>query len=235
MTSRPVCQVAHLGTMDYLRAWQLQLEVADQVRQGEAPNTLLLLDHPPVYTVGRLSKPEHLLSDQTELEARGIAVVETDRGGQITFHGPGQLVAYPVIDLRGWGGPLRYVRTLEQVIIETLKDLEIDAHLIEGLTGVWVNHAQTEAKIAAIGVKISRGVAFHGLAINVNSDLSYYENIVPCGIEDKPVTSMAKVLGQTLDEEAVRYSLAYRFGRAMGFTMIEMDADAIKARLAGMG
>lgn len=237
--SRPLCQAIHLGTVEYLRAWDLQLSVADQVRQGESPNTLLLLEHPPVYTLGRLSKPEHLLLDQAELEARGISVVETDRGGQVTFHGPGQLVAYPVVDLREWGGPVKYVRTLEQVIINTLKDLEIQAHLVEGMTGVWVNGALpgalNVAKIAAIGVKISGGVAFHGLSINVNTDLSYYENIVPCGIEDKAITSMARVLGETVDEEAVRYSLAYQFGRAMGFSMSEAGAAAITGSLAGKG
>ena len=237
MPSQPICQVAYLGTVEYRRAWDLQLSVADQVRRGERPNTLLLLDHPPVYTLGRLSKPEHLLFDQAELEARGISVYETDRGGQVTFHGPGQLVAYPVVDLRAWGGPVKYVRTLEQVIINTLGDLEIQAHLVEGLTGVWVNGVWVngpvhEAKIAAIGVKISRGVAFHGLSINMNTDLSYYENIVPCGIEDRPVTSMARVLGHSLDEEAVRYSLAYQFGRAMGFSMSEVDAAAVTGSLA---
>ena len=238
MPSQPICQVAYLGTVEYLRAWDLQLSVAEQVRRGETPNTLLLLDHPPVYTLGRLSKPEHLLLDQAGLEARGISVHETDRGGQVTFHGPGQLVAYPVVDLREWGGPVKYVRTLEKVIIDTLHDLEIQTHLVEGQTGVWVSGVWTgdspdEAKIAAIGVKISRGVAFHGLSINVNTDLSYYENIVPCGIEDKAVTSMAQVLGVTVDEEAVRFSLAYRFGRAMGFGMTEVDAAAITGSLAG--
>ena len=239
MPSQPNCQVVHLGTVDYHRAWDLQLAVADQVRRGKTPNTLLLLEHPPVYTLGRLSNPEHLLLDQAELEGRGISVVETDRGGQVTFHGPGQLVAYPVVDLREWGGPVKYVRTLEQVIINTLHDLEIDAHPVEGLTGVWVtgplNETRSEAKISAIGVKISQGVAFHGLSINVNTDLSYYENIVPCGIEDKPVTSMARFLGGKVDEEAVRYSLAYQFGRAMGFSMSEVDASAIAGSLVGNG
>jgi len=229
LPSQPICQVAQLGTVDYLRAWELQLSVADQVRRGERPNTLLLLEHPPVYTLGRLSKPEHILLDQAKLEAKGISVYETDRGGQVTYHGPGQLVAYPVVDLREWGGPVKYVRTLEQVIINTLNDLEIQAHLVEGFTGVWVNGA----KIAAIGVKISRGVAFHGLAINVNTDLSYYENIVPCGIEDKSVTSMAQALGESVDEEAVRYSLAYQFGRGMGFSMSEVGAPAVTGSLAG--
>lgn len=218
--------------MDYLRAWELQLSLADQVRSGETPNTLLLLEHPPVYTLGRLSKPEHLRLNEDELKGLGISIHETDRGGQVTFHGPGQLVAYPIVDLREWGGPVKYVRTLEQVIINTLEDLQVQAHLVEGSTGVWVNETQNEAKIAAIGVKISRGVAFHGLSINVNTDLAYYENIVPCGIEDKPVTSMAQFLGETVDEEAARYSLSYQFGRAMGFSMTEADAAAVTGSLA---
>ena len=116
---------------------------------------------------------------------------ETDRGGQATYHGPGQLVAYPVVDLREWGGPLKYVRTLEQLVIGTLADFQLQGHLEDGITGVWVG----DGKIAAIGVKISRGVAFHGLAINVNTDLSYFSHIVPCGIPDLRVTSIAQETG----------------------------------------
>lgn len=223
-----ICQVTHLGIVEYRRAWDLQLHVADGVRSGLIPNTLLLLEHPPVYTRGRLGDPSDILLSPQELEARGISVCETDRGGQVTYHGPGQLVAYPVVNMRDWGGPLKYIRTLEQVIIQTLADLEIEAHLLEGITGVWVK----DAKIAAIGVKISRGVAFHGLSINVNTDLSYYDHIIPCGIEDRPVTSIAQALetqppGTPVDEEMVRYSLAYQFGRCMGFTMVEADAAAV--------
>ena len=227
MPAPPDCQIVSLGTVKYREAWDLQLRIAAAVRSGGAANTLLLLEHPPVYTTGRLSKPEHLKLSPDRLADAGIDLVETDRGGQVTYHGPGQLVAYPVVNLRVWippgetagGGPLRYVRTLEQTIIHTLADLQIDAHLVEGLTGVWVNGA----KIGAIGVKISGGVAFHGFSINVNTDLSYYDHIVPCGIEDRPVTSMSQVLGCPVDEEQVRYSLAYRFGRIMGFTMTEAD------------
>ena len=231
MPTHPICQVTHLGNLEYRRAWDQQLRVAAGVRSGRIPNTLLLLEHPSVYTRGRLGDPSDILLSPQELEARGISVCETDRGGQVTYHGPGQLVAYPVVDLRDWGGPLKYVRTLEQVIIQTLSDLEIEAHVLEGLTGVWVK----DAKIAAIGVKISRGVAFHGLSINVNTDLSYYDHIIPCGIEDKPVTSMAQNLGKPVDEELVRYSLAYRFGRGMGFTMVEADAAAVIETLAAPG
>jgi lipoate-protein ligase B len=159
-----------------------------------------------------------------QLSAIGISLYDTDRGGQITYHGPGQLVAYPVVDLREWGGPIKYVRNLEQIIIKMLSDFGIQAGREEGLTGVWC----AGAKIAAIGVKISRGVAYHGLAVNVNTDLSYYGHIVPCGIEDKPVTSMGDLLGGLVDMDMVRYSLVYHFGTSMGFRMVGVEqADEV--------
>ena len=198
------CQIIRLGTVEYHRAWELQVELAAKVHDGAQPNTLLLLEHSPVYTKGRLSKPEHILLSDEELRQKGIGVYEADRGGQVTFHGPGQLVAYPVVDLREWGGPVKYVRTLERIIVDSLADFKITAETIDGITGVWVDGA----KIAAIGVKISRGVAYHGFAINVTTDLSYYSHIVPCGIADRPVTSMAEVLGEDVDMGMAQYSLA---------------------------
>lgn len=232
MPSLPLCRVLHLGTVDYLRAWDLQVKLAREVHDGHRPSTLLLLEHPPVYTRGRLSRPEHILLAPDELLRRGISVYETDRGGQVTFHGPGQLVAYPVVDLRGWGGPVKYVRTLEQVIIATLTDFGIRARLLDGITGVWVD----SAKVAAIGVKISRGVAYHGFAINVNTDLSYFDHIVPCGLGDRPVTSMARLSGGPVDMAMVRYSLAYRFGLGMGFRMVEgEEATEVSDWLASTG
>ncbi len=195
----------------------MQVRLAQDVQRGSQPNTLLLLEHPSTFTKGRLSLPEHILLGADQSQAKGIPVYETDRGGQVTYHGPGQLVAYPVVDLRHWGGPLKYVRTLEKIIAATLADFDIDSNTLEGLTGVWA----ASAKIAAIGVKISRGVAYHGFSINVNTDLSYYDYIVPCGIEDRPVTSMAQLLGRSMDVAAVQYSLVYRFGQGMGFKMQE--------------
>ena len=145
-------------------------------------------------------------------------VHETDRGGQITYHGPGQLVGYPIINLRQSGiGPLQYVRTLEQVIVETVGTFGITAHTEPGLTGVWT----AGGKIAAIGVKISRGIAFHGFALNVDPDLSYYRHIIPCGITDRPVTSMASQLGKAVNMTKVRISLAELFGTAMELAMAE--------------
>lgn len=220
---RPViCRFAWLGTVEYLRARAMQDTLVERVHDGDSPNTLLLLEHPHVYTRGRLSRDEHLLSPEAELAAAGIPVHDTDRGGQITYHGPGQVVGYPVINLRRWSlGPLQYVRTLEQAIVDTLADFGIDAHTEQGLTGVWT----PGGKIAAIGVKISRGVAFHGFAINVDTDLSWFSHIVPCGISDRAVTSMAAELGEAPDPEAVRYGLVYRFGRATGMQMVDGTAE----------
>ena len=218
------CQIIRLGTVEYHRAWELQVELAAKVHDGAQPNTLLLLEHSPVYTKGRLSKPEHILLSDEDLRQKGIGVYEADRGGQVTFHGPGQLVAYPVVDLREWGGPVKYVRTLERIIVDSLADFKITAETIDGITGVWVDGA----KIAAIGVKISRGVAYHGFAINVTTDLSYYSHIVPCGIADRPVTSMAEVLGEDVDMGMAQYSLAYQFGKGMGFRMVEAELEPIQ-------
>ena len=220
MPEKPCCQVIALGVVEYRRAWQLQTDLVDAVHDGRRPNTLLLLEHPHVYTRGRLSRPEHVPLTARQLQEQGIDVVETDRGGQVTYHGPGQLVAYPIVNLREWGGPLKYVRTLEQVIIRSLADFGIEAGVEPGLTGVWVD----DAKIAAIGVKISRGVAHHGFAINVHPDLSKFAQIVPCGITDRQVTSMAQLLNNNGQSNApdmveVRESVARRFGEGMGFTM----------------
>lgn len=218
MPNRGICRFAWLGTVEYLRARAIQETLVRQVRDGDSPGTLLLLEHPHVFTRGRLGRDEHLLTPVAELASVGVAVHETDRGGQITYHGPGQLVAYPIINLREWsGGPLQYVRTLEQVVVETVSDFGIEAHTEQGLTGVWTEGG----KIAAIGVKISRGVAFHGLSVNVNTDLSWYRHIIPCGITDRPVTSMSAELAEAVDLEAVRYSLVYRFGRSMGLRMVD--------------
>jgi lipoate-protein ligase B len=224
---KPECHIYRLGLVEYRRAWDLQVRLAQAVNAGKQANALLLLEHPPVYTRGRLGRPDQILLTPEDLAQRGIQVVETDRGGQVTYHGPGQLVAYPVVDLRGWGGPLKYVRTLEQIIIKTLADFGISAGTVEKMTGVWVG----DAKIAAIGVKISRGVAYHGFALNVNTDLSYFDYIVPCGICDRSVTSMAQLLGEAVELEMAQYSLVYQFGQGMGYRMVESAAALDTAAL----
>ena len=223
MPVAPLCQVVRLGTVEYQRAWDLQKDLAVQVHDGVRPNTLLLLEHPPVYTRGRLSRTEHLLAPVEVLEKKGVQVFDTDRGGQITFHGPGQIVAYPIVDLRGWGGPVKYVRTLEGVVVDTLDDFGVSASTLEGITGVWVG----DAKIAAIGVKISRGIAYHGFSLNVTTDLSYYDDIIPCGIADRPVTSITHVLEKMVDPASVQYSLVYHFGESMGFQMVDREESIV--------
>ena len=219
MPEKPSCQVISLGTVEYRCAWQLQTDLVNAVHDGRRLNTLLLLEHPHVYTCGRLSRPEHIPLTERQLQEQGIDVVETDRGGQVTYHGPGQLVAYPIVNLREWGGPLKYVRTLERVIINSLANLGIEAGVEPGLTGVWVG----DAKIAAIGVKISRGIAHHGFAINVNPDLSRFARIVPCGITDREVTSMSQALenaGPPLPAMAeIHSTVARNFGEGMGYSM----------------
>ncbi|MBM3924942.1 MAG: lipoyl(octanoyl) transferase LipB [SAR202 cluster bacterium] len=214
-----LCHVAHLGLIEYHHAWDLQKHLVDQVSRAQRPNTLLLLQHPHVYTLGRRGQRQDILLDEARLQTLGVQVVESDRGGQVTYHGPGQLVAYPIVNLRDWGGPLKYVRTLEQVMISTLADYGLQATLIPGLTGVWVK----DAKIGAIGVKISRGVAHHGLALNVSPDLSYFQHIIPCGITDKSVASMQALLGKPVSLEDVAYTLQFHFGRLMSLRMLEID------------
>ena len=210
------CQALSLGRVDYLRIWELQKALAQRVAEGLQPHTLLLLEHPHVYTLGRRGKETDLLVREDELAARGVAVHWVDRGGEATYHGPGQLVGYPILHLRELGtGPLEYVHTLEQVLIGTLADFGINAGLVDGLTGVWVD----ERKIAAIGVKISRGVTTHGFALNVAPDLSFFDGIVPCGIADKGVTSMELLLDRPIDVKEVIPRLMYHFGQEFALEM----------------
>ncbi len=208
------CRIIRAGTIPYRDAWNWQLEVADQVRTGSAPETLLLLEHPHTYTRGRLAPDTDLLLGAETLADRGIDVVETDRGGLITYHGPGQLVAYPIIRLRGRGGPHWYVRTLERVIIKSLADFGLTAVTVGGLTGVWTSDGQR--KIAAIGVKVAGGVAYHGFAINVHPDLKLFEGIVPCGISDRGVTSLVVELRECPPMDVVARTVGLRFCEQFG-------------------
>ncbi len=209
------CQVVWLDLVDYLAAWDLQKSLAQQRVGDNIPNTLLLLEHPHVYTLGRRGKESDLLLSEAELAKLGPQVFWVDRGGEATYHGPGQLIGYPIVDLHSWGGPIKYVRTLEEVLIKTLAEFGIEASRIEGLTGVWAG----EEKIASIGVKISRGVTTHGFALNVRPNLSYFDHIVPCGIQDKGVTSMERRLGRGVEVTEVVSSLAHHFSEEFGWEM----------------
>ena len=192
--------VKRLGVVPYLEAWELQKQLAEQRRRQEIPDVLLLLEHPPTYTRGRRSKPEELPMGIDWYEAQGIEVHDTDRGGLVTYHGPGQLVAYPIVDLANYNNDVHaYVRGLEQVIISALAEAGVPAQTIDGLTGVWTQGdppptlSSTPArKIASIGLHVSRGITTHGLAINVNNDLQAFEWIVPCGIEGVAMTSITR-------------------------------------------
>ena len=212
------CRVVRAGILPYREAWDWQVEIADGVRAGTTPETLLLLEHPHTYTRGRLSPDADLLLDADTLAARGIDVVATDRGGLVTYHGPGQLVAYPIIRLRNRGGPHWYVRTLEQVIIQSLAEFGMECSTVPGLTGVWT--ADNRRKVAAIGVKIAGGVAYHGFAINVNPDLRMFHGIVPCGITDRSVTSLAVELNRPPPLDAVAEIVAGVFCDAVGLSPV---------------
>lgn len=215
------CQVRELGRVGYATALTLQKQLASERKDGAIPDQLLLLEHPHVITLGRNGRPENLLAGGEVLERAGIAFFATDRGGDITYHGPGQLVGYPILDLREWKRDVgAYVRAVEQVIIDTLADFGIVAGRIPKLTGVWVG----ERKIAAIGVHISRWVTSHGFALNINTDLRYFQYIVPCGLT-KPVTSMA-ASGARTEVPAVSRILASHFGRVFGFEMLIEEAMA---------
>src|ERR1051326_2418458 len=184
--ARRKCRIRNLGRIDYGRALELQQQLVDGRKQGLIPDQLLLLEHPHVITLGRNGQMANLLANEEVLLRAGIAFYPTDRGGDITYHGPGQLVGYPILDLREWKRDVgAYVRAIEQVIIDTLADYGISGGRIPKLTGVWVEGR----KIAAIGVHISRWVTSHGFALNVSTDLSYFGYIVPCGLT-RPVTSM---------------------------------------------
>jgi len=191
------CEVRWLGRIRYQPALELQRELVRQRQQGLIPDQLLLLEHFPVITLGRNGKREHVLASDDVLQRAGIEFWSTDRGGDVTFHGPGQLVGYPILDLREWKRDVvAYVRALEQVLIDALEELGLKAGRRPGATGVWI----ANRKIAAIGVHISRWVTSHGFALNVNTDLNYFRYIVPCGLPF-PVTS--------IEQEGIRVSLDY--------------------------
>ena len=209
------CRLLELGRIGYGQALELQERIAAGRKHGVEPDHLLLLEHGHVITMGRNGHAENVLAAGEVLERAGIAYYPTDRGGDVTYHGPGQLVGYPILDLRDWKRDVgAYVRALEQTVIDTLADYGVAAGRIPKLTGVWVG----ERKIAAIGVHLSRWVTSHGFALNVRTDLSYFQYIVPCGLT-KPVTSMA-ALGVRAGLEEVGQRLAGHFGRIFDCEML---------------
>ena len=197
-----------LGTVDYAEAHRLQRELQAKRIAGAIGDTVLLLEHPPVLTMGRSAKEQHVLAAPEVLAARGISVHEVGRGGDVTYHGPGQLVAYPIIDLKPDRRDVRkYMWSLEETMIRTCADFGLSATRVEGLNGAWVG----DRKVGAVGVRISRWVTMHGLALNANSDLTHFDLIVPCGIQDKKVTSLSAEIGRTVFATDVIDPLARHF------------------------
>jgi lipoyl(octanoyl) transferase len=210
--------VDHLGTVPYEPTWELQDELAEQRRSRKIGDRLLLLEHFPVYTIGRGGKETNLLASRERLRQIGATFVRIDRGGDITFHGPGQIVAYPIVELRDALDLRRYVRTLEAAIIDTVGALGLQADRLDGQPGIWVDG---ERKLAAIGVRVKRGVTTHGLALNVINDLRWFEEMIPCGIPDKGVTSLARELGRDLEMETVEDELARQLARHLGLRLAD--------------
>jgi lipoyl(octanoyl) transferase len=222
------------GLLDYQEAWDRQEQVfADTVQVKtqnrnnntvlEVNNHLIFVEHPHVYTLGKSGKPENLLLDKTGLADKKATYYKINRGGDITYHGPGQIVAYPILDLDNFFTDIHlYLRTLEEAVILTLADYGIKSGRYEGYTGVWLDADNERArKICALGVRCSRWVTMHGLAFNVNTDLSYFKNIVPCGIDDKDVTSMERELGFKSDIEEVKQILKRHIGELFGMKILE--------------
>ena len=267
--------LVQLGTVDYATGLRLQQQLVNLRKAEKIGDVLLLLEHSPVITLGRNAKAANVIASPELLAQRGVELFECDRGGDVTFHGPGQIVGYPIFDLRGFADPdgkrktlgvVEFVRRLEEILIRTCADFAIDAKRVPGLTGVWTNpnalssraeenderanrslqsrdlespahstDALREAKIAAIGIHISRFVTSHGFALNVNTDLSYFNLIIPCGITAKPVTSMQQELGTPLDLNAVAESISRNFGTVFSSQMLWVETlDALLGRTVGV-
>jgi len=259
---RSLISILQLATVDYATGLRLQQRLVQLRKDGLIGDVLLLLEHTPVITLGRNAKPANVLASSERLAERGVEVFECDRGGDVTFHGPGQLVGYPIFDLRGFDstdgkrktlGAVEYVRRLEEVLIRTCADFRIPSGRVAGWTGVWTtpdrvatglrpagaearsrtNHS--EAKIAAIGVHISRSVTSHGFALNVNTNLDYFDLIVPCGITSKPVTSMTKELGQQVTLLQVAHSVSRNFGVVFQSEMLWLESlDSLLGHSVGV-
>jgi lipoyl(octanoyl) transferase len=214
----------NLGITDYKEAWGLQRLIFNQVVSGESLDTFILLEHPNTYTLGKIADKKNLIGSGKYLWKNNISVYEIDRGGDITYHGPGQVVGYPIINLGNWKKDThKYLRALEEVIILTCKNYGLDATRNPKYTGVWIGNK----KIAAIGIKISRWVTMHGFAFNVNTDLSLYNGIVPCGIKDKEVTSLQKELNREINISEVKVALLENFKLVFNYESVNEINEAV--------
>jgi len=226
------CQIVHLGLVGYAEAYALQKRIVAARKTEAIGDVLLLCEHPHVITQGRNGKREHLLASEHVLRQKGMEYYETSRGGDITYHGPGQIVGYPILNL----GAIRrdvvwYVRTLEEAMIRATSEFGITAERVAGKTGIWVRAGNTEEKLAAIGVHISRWVTSHGFAYNVSTDLRNFDLIVPCGIAECKATSLEKLLRRSVEEKEVSPRIAKHLGELLGLVMKEASVKAILEKL----
>ncbi len=226
------CHMIDLGLIGYAEAWSLQKRIVAARKADAIKDVLLVCEHPHVITQGRNGKREHLLASEHVLRQKGVEYYETSRGGDITYHGPGQLVGYPILNL----GAIRrdvvwYVRMLEEAMIRATSEFGITAERVAGKTGIWVKSGDTEEKLAAIGVHISRWVTSHGFAYNVSTDLRYFDLIVPCGIADRKATSLEKLLGRSVEQVEVVPRIARHLGELFGLEMQEASKKELLERL----
>ncbi|TDP96131.1 lipoyl(octanoyl) transferase LipB [Labedaea rhizosphaerae] len=228
-TTEPV-DVRDLGTIDYLAAWDLQRELVNRRADEQGPDTLLLLQHPSVYTAGKRTEPEDRPQD-------GTPVIDVDRGGKITWHGPGQLVGYPIVKLDDPIDVVQYVRRIEQALIHVCDQLGVATGRVEGRSGVWLaaDEQRIERKIAAIGIRVQRGVTMHGLEINCNADLAAFERIIPCGIRDAGVTSLSAELGRDVTVDEVRPLVQEAVLAALEGTLPVTDRDIERVQPSAAG
>jgi lipoyl(octanoyl) transferase len=228
----PSLWCARLGLVRYADALAFQKALEAARQSDQVPDVLLLLEHPPVYTRGRRTTADELPMGEEWYRAQGIEVIDTDRGGRVTYHGPGQLVGYPVVSLRPYRDDVHdYIRRMEQMIISSLGRHGVEAGLIEGLTGVWTPERR---KVASIGVHISRGVTTHGFAINVSNDLQPFGWIVPCGIDDCQMTSVARELGREVDMDGFMDTVCAEFGSVYAREATTVGVEELTARVAGL-
>jgi len=228
------CWAIDLGQIAYAPACELQQRAVEARKAGAIPDVLFLCEHPHVITLGRNGKPENLRANAGVLRQMNVEFHPTDRGGDITYHGPGQIVGYPIMDLTAHRRDVRwYVHQLEETMIRATEEFGVEAHRIAGLHGIWLDTPSGPEKLAALGVHLSRWVTSHGFAYNVSTDLRYFDLIVPCGIADKRATSLERALGRAVDTDEVAASLTRHFGEVFERPMEKMPREEFKAILSG--
>jgi len=225
--------LVNLDVVPYADALVLQHRIVEARKRGALNDVLLLLEHPPVFTLGRNARESNILASRETLQRNGIDVFRVERGGDVTYHGPGQLVGYPILNLHqfrldvGW-----FVRSLEETLIRTLADFGLRGKRIEKLVGVWLDTPTGDAKLVQIGARIEQWITYHGLALNVDTNLAHFDLIVPCGISDKAVTSLVRVLNQPIEMRAVRERVAARFAETFDVELIRQTREELEEKLA---